>query len=377
MKYSIFAVLRGFLGIFLVTAISMFSVSISFGNDRISVPPTVFEYGGEDYCVIWETSKIGTGYVKYRFEGRDIIRYDESEGLIRTDETIHRVFIPKEELRDNDYIVGSQYTVYRKAYDVLKGETIESGTIHFKGTEKEDDIKILSVSDIKGSEFFLYQAVSHLDYKPDLIVILGDAASKMETKEHFSSKVLETTAHLSEGSIPVAYVRGDQEALGEFAPQLSKYLPSSGNGLYYSFDFGPLSAVVLDTGGDKADSDIGYSGLVDFETYRSKEDKWIRSLNSDSFSGKYKIVFSHLPGLSDLYGLDWTSPFIEMGFDLQISGHLHKADFTDNELPVLIDGGSQGMRFLICTIVLKDGNIKMTVTDTIGKAVLDKTVPAG
>ena len=47
MKFGLFAVLRAFQGIFLVTAITMFAVSVSFGGDKISVPPTVFEYGGD------------------------------------------------------------------------------------------------------------------------------------------------------------------------------------------------------------------------------------------------------------------------------------------------------------------------------------------
>lgn len=377
MKFGLFAVLRAFLGIFLVTAITMFAVSVSFGGDKISVPPTVFEYGGDDYCVIWETSKKGSGYVKYSFEGEEIVRYDEAGGVIRTDETIHRVFVPKEELRENEYVVGSQYVGFKKAYDAIKGETVESEAIRFGGAEKEDDIKILSVSDIHGAEFFLYRAVSRLDYTPDLIVILGDAASGMETKAHFSAKVLENAARLSGGSAPVAYVRGNHEARGEFASRLAEYLPVSGDGLYYSFEFGPLSAVVLDTGEDKEDGHREYSGLVDFETYRAREQEWIDSLSAGDFGGRYKLVFAHIPGISGLAGRDWATPFREMGFDLQVSAHLHKAEFTDGELPVLIDGGTQTAGFLVSTIELKDGNIDMTVTDAWGKTVLSETVPAG
>ncbi len=377
MKFIIFAVMRALLGVFLVTAITMFAVSVSFGGDKISVPPTVFEYGGDDYCVIWEPSKKGSGYVKYSFEGEEIVRYDESGGVIRTDETIHRVFVPKEELRENDYVVGSQYVGFKMAYDAVKGETVESEPISFCGTEKEDDIKILSVSDIHGAEVFLYRAVSRLDYTPDLIVILGDAASRMETKAHFSAKVLENAARLSGGSVPVAYVRGNHEARGEFAPRLAEYLPASGDGLYYSFDFGPLSAVVLDTGEDKEDGHKEYSGLVDFETYRVREQEWIDSLSAGDFGGRYKLVFAHIPDISGFFGRDWATPFREMGFDLQVSAHLHKAEFTDGELPVLIDGGTQTTGFLVSTIALKDGNIDITVTDTMGKTVLSETVSAG
>lgn len=377
MKISSFAVLRVFLGIFLATVITMFAVSFSFGGDKISVSPAVFEYGGDDYCVIWETSKKGAGYVKYTYEGEEVVRYDEAGGVIRTDDTIHRVFVPREELRENDYVVGSQYVGFKQAYDAIKGETVESDAIRFGGAEKEDDIKILSVSDIHGAEFFLYRAVSRLDYTPDLIVLLGDAASQMETKAQFSGKVLENAAKLSGGSVPVAFVRGNHEARGEFAPRLKDYLPASQDGLYYSFDFGALSAVALDTGEDKEDSDREYGGLADFETYRAREQKWIDSLRSDDFGGKYKLVFAHIPDISAFFGRDWAGPFREMGFDLQVSAHLHEAKFTDGELPVLVDGGTQIAGFLVSTIVLKDGKIEVTVTNFLGKTVLSETVPAG
>ena len=134
---------------------------------------------------------------------------------------------------------------------------------------------------------------------------------------------------------------------------------------------------MLDTGEDKEDGHSEYSGLVDFETYREKEQKWIDSLSAADFTGRYKLLYAHLPGISSLSGRDWAAPFREMGFDLQVSAHLHQAAFTDGELPVLIDGGTQTAGFLISTVVLKGGHINITVTDAEGKTVLSETVPAG
>jgi hypothetical protein len=207
MKFSLFTLLRGFLGGLLAAAVTMFAVSVSFGNDKITVPPAVFEYGGDDYCVIWETSKKGSGYIKYSFEGKEVVRYDEVGGVIRTDDTIHRVFVPKEELRENDYVVGSRYVGFKMAYSAVMGETVESDPIRFGGAEKDDDIRVLSVSDIHGAEAFLCKAVSRLEDTPDLIVMLGDAVSVMETKAQFSEKILANAAWLSNGSVPVAFVR--------------------------------------------------------------------------------------------------------------------------------------------------------------------------
>lgn len=358
-------------------AAALFNSALPFGGNRICVEPAVFEYGDDSYCILWETTKKGTGYVQYTVNGVEKTVWDEALGLIRTDDTVHRVYVPKDELRGNDYRVGSQYVFFKYAYTALKGKTVESEVYHFRGEEKDDGIKILSVSDIHGAEPLLYKAVSHLDDTPDLIVLLGDAASGMETKAQFSAKVLQNAARLSGGRVPVAYVRGNHEARGEFAPRLKDYLPASEDGLYYSFDFGSLSAVVLDTGEDKEDAHREYSGMVDFETYRAQEQAWIDSLRAEDFGGKYKLVFAHSPDTNDLFGRDWASPFREMGFDLQVSAHLHEAKFIDGDLPVLIDGGVRPSDFLVSMLTLNGGNIDITVTNACGKTVLSETIRAG
>ena len=374
MEYGIIRMIRAFLGVFLSAVISLFGTSFSFGGNSITVDPAVFEGGGDCYCVIWETSKKGTGYVRYTFDGEEKTIYDEIGGIIRDDDTIHRVFVPKDELRNNDYIVGSQYVGFKYAYNAIKGETVESKTIHFNGAPKEDGIDILCVSDVLGQEAALKAAVANLSFTPDLIVLNGDIAFKMEYKQDFSEIIIHDAALVSGGKIPVAFVRGDHETEGEFASRLWEYLPSTTDGLYYSFDFGALSAVVLDTADDKQDSALEHSGLTDFGAYRSRENRWIRSLKSEDFGGRYKLVFSHIPSLWDQFGYDWSTPFAALGFDAQISGHLKKACKLDSSIPAFCDGGGNAVGFTVMRVSLSDGVIRVTASNLLGKTVFSDTV---
>ena len=366
MKVNLFQFIRSFFGVFLASVITMFSTSVSFGNDRITVGPCVFESGLDCYCIVWETSKKGSGYVKYTYDGEEKTVFDSAGGVVRSEDTIHRVFVPKEELRDNDYRVGSEYVGFKYAYEAIKGETVESEAYHFCGTQKEDGVKVLCVSDLYGQTLPAQLAVKQLKEQPDLIVLLGNVCSKMETKTDFSRQLLSTASLLSGGAIPVAFVRGDRETKGEFAAGLRQYLPSATDGLYDAFSFGPLSAVLLDTAaGDPADPG----------GYLAREDQWIRSLPTDRLSGRYKLVFRHIPEGESFSLYQWNTPFAELGFDAVISGHLGTAKRLDaGEIPVFADGGRQIADVWVTMITLENGTISLSTTNIIGKTVFTDTV---
>jgi hypothetical protein len=85
----------------------------SKGTVSITVPPTVFETGGDWYNVVWATSttnssaKGTTGYVEYEYNGVKYQMFDEIGGYRRSNSNIHTVKVPKEHLNNNAYKVGS------------------------------------------------------------------------------------------------------------------------------------------------------------------------------------------------------------------------------------------------------------------------------
>lgn len=341
---------------------------------KIKVSPAVFDMGGENYCIMFESSLKGSGYVKYTFNGEEKTVWDATSGIIATHDTVHKIIVPKNELKNNTYIVGSQYVPFKFAYTAEKGEVCESEPIHFNGEEKEDDIKILAITDIHEMEKEVKEAVSHFDDNFDMVVMLGDITSNFEKKEKFTDHILADAAFLSKGEIPVVYTRGNHETRGEYASQLLQYFPTATGEFYYTFNFGGLSAIVLDSGEDKEDSHVEYSGLIDFNTYREKEYNWLNSLNAEDFTGKYKIVFCHSPGIDEHFGKNWMTPVKELGFDLLVSGHYHNSELIESEVPAFVACGKYKEGWAASSITLKNGEIKMLTINTEGETLLDKTI---
>lgn len=362
--------------------VSFWTVLCSFlpiGNIKITVEPAVFDCGNEYYAVVWVTSTKGSGYVKYTYGGEEKILWDAVTGIVRTDDTVHSVLVPKNELQGNKYKVGSQYVGFKYGYEAAFGKTVESEEYSFGGIPKEDGIKFLSISDIHYMEKEMKKSLKYFsDENPDFVVMLGDITSTLETKSQFTDYFLKDAAYLSQSVVPIVYTRGNHETRGEFGSSLIKYLPTETDAFYYTFEFGSLGAVVLDSGEDKEDSNEEYDGLVKFEEYRNLEYEWLTNLEKSEFeNSRYKIVFCHDPKVSDYFGKDWTVPLKELEMDLLIGGHYHKSDFIEEEgeIPIFLDCGKDNDDVWAASMVtLENGTIHMLTIDNSGNTLLDKTI---
>ena len=58
----------------------------------------------------------------------------------------------------------------------------------------------------------------------------------------------------------------------------------------------------MDTGEDKPDSDIEYSGITDYDGYRTDQVEWMKELykNENFKQAKFKVVIAHMPPSADL-----------------------------------------------------------------------------
>lgn len=342
---------------------------------KITVAPAVFETGGDYYNIVWETSFKGTGCVKYTYKGEEKVIWDSNNGIITSDDTVHSVRVPKNELRGNTYTVESQFIPFKFAYHCLKGKKTVSEPIAFNGEEKEDGINILCIADIHEMEDKMKEALSHIEEKPDLICMIGDITSEMRTKDQFTKFLLKDAAELSGSAIPVVYTRGNHETRGEYAGILADYLGDEEGKFYYTFDFGPLSAIVLDSGEDKEDSHKEYSGLVNFETLRDEEYEWLCGLDKKDFSGKYKIAFCHEPDVTDHFGKDWSAPLKDLGMELIVGGHWHQLKFEEGDLPMFVIGGNLGDGEWAASMMrLENGKISVKTVDREGNVLIERDV---
>lgn len=354
----------------LVSVIMVFESVLCFPFEnlffRIDNEASVFETGDGMYTVIWSTTFPGTGWVTYSYGGEDYTVTDREVAAIRTTDKVHSVRIPKEHLDNNTYTCHSQQVGTKRAYVALKGRTVSSDPVKFRGYSGQDKIHALVLSDIHENPAPVEEAVKSFSEKPDLLVMNGDAVSNMTTQRKFL-QVLSYAHRFSDGEIPVIYTRGNHENRGEYGAESVKLFKTSVNGLYFTCSYGPVQFIALDSGEDKSDSDWTYSGLVDCTSYIAGETEWLKNITLDS-DAQCTVCFAHMPSISNRYGNDWTVPLTELGVDLFVGAHKHRVNFEYNKDKApfyqMIDGGKiDDNNYTATMLTFSEGLISVTCFD--------------
>lgn len=359
---------------FLQAALGLPVMSINF---KFDTQAAVFESGDGMYTVMWSTTRPGTGYVTYNYEGTDYTVYDAVGGNICTLDTVHAVRVPKKHLDNNDYTYHSQLVNKKLDYSAVKGKTIDSEPVHFRGYNGEDEVNALVLSDIHGSPEVAQKAAAYMKAEPSFVIMNGDITSQVITKKDFLN-IVKYAFLFSKGEIPVAYARGNHEPRGEFAPEMIKYFRTSADGLYYTFQYGPVWSVVLDSGEDKDDSHAEYSGLVDFKSYLTQEAEWLK--NIEPSDAAYRLCIVHKPLMDDTNGNQFLPILAEKGIDAAVSGHLHRFDlhFYDGSYPFqrMVTGGrSSDDGFVATMLTFANGNIHAVAFNEKGEQIADENFP--
>ncbi len=327
---------------------------------RIDTPASVFESGDDMYTVIWSTSLPGTGYVTYEYEGEEYTVWDEQYAIIRSTDSVHSVRIPKEHLDNNTYTYHSQHVGTKRAYVAVKGRTVSSEPVEFRGYTGQDEIHALLLSDIHENPDNAEKAMKNFDVPADLLIMNGDEVSLMTTERKFK-QVLTYAHRFSKGEIPVIYTRGNHENRGEYSIPSVEIFKTTTGGMYYTCNYGPISFLCLDTGEDKKDTDWTYSGLVDLTTYIGDETAWMESLTPDE-DAEYRLAVGHMPNADNRYGYDWTDTLEGLGIDLYVAAHKHRISYEYNKgkFPFyqMIDGGkSRDDDYLATMLTFAQGKI--------------------
>lgn len=327
---------------------------------RIDTPASVFESGDDMYTVIWSTSLPGTGCVTYEYEGEEYKVWDEQYAIIRSTDSVHSVRIPKKHLDNNTYTYHSQHVGTKRAYVAVKGRTVSSEPVEFKGYSGQEEIHALVLSDIHENPDNAEKAMKNFDKNADLLIMNGDEVSLMTTERKFK-QVLTYAHRFSKGGIPVIYTRGNHENRGEYSIPSVEIFKTTTGGMYYTCNYGPVSFLCLDTGEDKKDTDWTYSGLVDLTTYIGDETAWMESLTPDE-DAEYRLAVGHMPNADNRYGYDWTDTLEGLGIDLYVAAHKHRISYEYNKgkFPFyqMIDGGkSRDDDYLATMLTFAQGKI--------------------
>jgi hypothetical protein len=176
--------------------------------------------------------------------------------------------------------------------------------------------------------------------KPDFLLWNGDQSNDVHFPRDMAGQFL-TPAGLPLTDWPLAYVRGNHDLRGPAAHSLTGFTGTPGDRYYYAFRSGPLAALVMDTGEDKADSHEAFGGMAAFEPMQRQQAQWIQEVTREPWfrEAPFKVLFCHLP----LWWLNdnatpkgpWSytrfcrnlwAPHLEAaGVKLVVSGHTHNA----------------------------------------------------
>ena len=136
---------------------------------------------------------------------------------------------------------------------------------------------------------------------------------------------------------------------------------------------------MLDSGEDKPDTDVEYSGLVDFDNYILEQKEWLaRELESPEFrAASFRVVLSHIPfAKGGWYGSERLRkqlfPLLEsVRIDLMLSGHNHAFGFMDKgkvtAFPIIVNSNNS-----VLTMFGSEDLLKVQVKQIDGKVLLEK-----
>lgn len=313
-----------------------------------------------------------------------------NDGLVQAYNTVHAITI-------DDLGPGQKY-YYRicskkvedfQPYQVTYGDTYLSDAYSFETPDPHGEgVSFLIFNDIhdRPESFPLLLKYQGGD-KKDFVFLNGDMFDFQTGEDQLVDHLLTPFAGLSAG-IPFFFSRGNHEMRGKFARHLPEYFNSDSPEFYFSFQWGPVYAIVLDSGEDKNDDHPQYFGLADFDRYRVHQAEWLKKeVEKPAFKkAKYKIVFSHIPlyHAGDWHGTNhcresWGTILNEAKIDLLISGHthvygIHSPVKGQHNYPVVIGGGPQDGKRTIIRVNADRKRLNLEMLDDGGRQVGQMTI---
>ena len=345
--------------------------------------PAVFA-AGREYQIMVPLERPATVRI---LAGKEIF-YDESNGIMRSLDTIHRVSLPMEVLdAAGEYTLLVQPVTERKPYFSVTEPPL-AYTYPFRPVP-EDNIRIFQIADAHGRIAGPVRAARSFG-KIDLLILNGDILDHSGDPSQFLN-VYQLCSDICGGSRPVVFSRGNHDLRGEYAEKFADYTPNCLGHTYYSFRAGPLWGLVLDCGEDKDDDRPEYGHTVACHPFRKKETAFIDSLirNKEQEYAedgvKHRLVVSHIP-----FTCIYKEPFdIEHELyrswveklrnhirpDLMLCGHTHylkivmpgdELDAFGQPCPVIIGSKPEEASYTAMGLLLTDHSKEVYFVDDLG-----------
>ena len=360
---------------------------------KITHGPYLQNLSENEVTVVWTTDKPCKSWVEFskKEDGKSFSpqlprkAYASQDGLCCVD-TLHRVTVTGLEKNTTYfYRVLSQEVKELLPYRPVLGNIVSTDIwkkpLTFTTLDgRQETLSMVMINDIHGKNDLQKKL---LEMAPpqnvDMVVFCGDMCNYINKQSDIFTGFLDTSVGLFASSKPFVYVRGNHETRGAYARNFSRYLTGPEGKFYYAFTYGPIRFIVLDSGEDKPDTDVEYSGLVDFDNYILEQKEWLaRELESPEFrAASFRVVLSHIPfGKGGWYGSERLRkqllPLLEGArIDLMLSGHNHTFGFMDKgkvtAFPIIVNSNNS-----VLTMFGSEDLLKVQVKQIDGKVLLEK-----
>lgn len=316
--------------------------------------------------------------------------FDDSNGILRSLQDIHRVQIPMELLDEaGEYTLNVRPLKERKPY-FTQTHPLETYTFPFRPVPKEN-IRAYHISDAHNDiagPVAATKAFGHID----LLILNGDVIDHSGDPSKFDN-VYQICAQLTGGQIPVIFSRGNHDMRGNFAEKFADYTPSFQGKTYYTFRLGGIWGLLLDCGEDKPDSHDAYGYTICCHAFRLRQTRFLKEIIKNA-QDEYlapgvhtRMVISHNPFTEilespfdieqDLYD-EWTALLREhVKPHLILCGHMHalevrlpghEKDHHGQPCPVVIGADPRPEGYAGCGLVFGKEKIDTVFTDSTGAA---------
>ncbi len=358
--------------------------------------PYLQSVGETEATIVWTTDSTSIAWVELlpndgvEFYASAHPRYYDTEIGIKRASRIHAVTLkglkPGTTYR---YRIYAQEVLSHNGFKVIYGNI--DATFVYKTEaprfttldKKKESTTFLVVNDIHEKNDVMTRLFNNAAYKDkELIFFNGDMMSLFDKESKLWGGFMDTAVKLFASEKPLYYVRGNHETRGQLADQFKRYVRPNDDKLYYCFRQGPVFFICLDTGEDKPDTDMEYSGITDYDNYRTEQAEWLRTVIA---SDEYKqtplhVVVAHMPpryGKDAWHGdIEVREKFIpilnEANVDLMICGHLHEFGYEEPnarlKFPILINSNEA-----IVSAKAEAGKLDVKVIDLDGRTSFHKT----
>jgi predicted phosphodiesterase len=321
-----------------------FACRLSAGESiRITHGPYLQNMDRQEVTVVWVTDRNAISWVELapddgtHFYLMERPKTFAARNGIKTESRVHAVRLtglaPGTRYR---YRVYSQEVLGRDGTHITYGKTASTTAYapysFVTFDDAKDSMTFTMVNDIHGRSHVLEQLLKWAEpEKDDLVFFNGDMVSALSGEQELFDGFMDAGVALFARNVPMFYARGNHETRGAFATSFQRYFSPLSPELYYLVRQGPACFVVLDSGEDKPDSDIEYSGITDYDRYRTLEAEWLKeALKSQTFlDAPFKVVICHIPPSEGWHGereiLEKFVPLLnEAKIDIMLCGHLHQ-----------------------------------------------------